>query len=231
MKTISIIIPVWNEAENLKKLLPYLKQNGGEALIQILVIDGGSTDETKAVALNEEVQYFLSPEKGRAAQMNYGAKLAKGEILYFVHADTLMPSTFSQDINDALKNGFDAGCYRYIFDSKKLMLKFNAYCTRFDSIMCRGGDQTLFIKKEVFESLKGFRSDYKIMEEYEFIIRLRKGFKFYIIPKNAVVSARKYETNSYLRVNLANFFVFMLFFTGASQDRMTKFYKWALNYR
>lgn len=212
MLSISIIIPVWNEAENLKKLLPYLRQNGGEALIEILVIDGGSTDETKAVTLNCAVQYFLSPEKGRAAQMNYGAKLAKGEILYFVHADTLMPTTFSQDIHEALKNGFDAGCYRYVFDSKKIMLKFNAYCTRFDSIMCRGGDQTLFIKKNVFQSLNGFRSDFKIMEEYEFLIRLRKEFKFYIIPKNAVVSSRKYDTNSYLRVNLANFFVFMLFF-------------------
>ncbi|MFO7846318.1 MAG: hypothetical protein R6V27_07145 [Balneolaceae bacterium] len=168
---------------------------------------------------------LMAPSKGRAVQMNTGADSANGSILYFVHADSKPPETFQQDIRKSVESGERAGCYRFAFDSDHPMLKVNSYFTQFDRLMCRGGDQTLFITRDLFDELKGFRNDYKIMEDFEFISRLRKRESFTIIPKDTIVSARKYEDNSYLKVNFENLIVFTMFYLGASQETMVHAYK------
>lgn len=222
--TISIIIPTYNEAANLQQLVPYLRSKAGKDLLEIIVVDGHSTDGSLQVAAQSGAKSLLSPRRGRAAQMNHGARHASGDILYFVPADTRPPGTFAQDILSAVASGFPMGCYRFQFDSPRLMLKINAYFTRFDRLMCRGGDQTFFIQKKAFEALGGYNDEMLVMEEYDFLLRARKHYSFRIIPKNVVVSARKYETNSYLRVNLANLIVFTMFRLGCSQQRMIRFY-------
>lgn len=221
----SIIIPAYNEEENVRQLIPHLLQHAHGQVVDILVIDGGSTDHTLAAAREAGAQAFLSPQKGRAPQMNYGVSLAQGDILYFVHADSWPPATYITDIMEAITQGYSLGCYRFKFISNKLLLKINSYCTRFDRIMCRGGDQTLYVRRSVFEELGGYRNDYLIMEEYEFLIRARKLYPFKIIPKDVLVSARKYDTNSYFRVNIANLTVFLMFFAGCSQQRLVQTYK------
>ena len=91
---ISIIIPVYNEEKQLPALLKYLETASSTYIREILVVDGGSTDETSRLAIEHpNVTYYLS-EKGRAVQMNYGAKKAKGELLYFLHADSYPPENF-----------------------------------------------------------------------------------------------------------------------------------------
>lgn len=229
--TISVIIPTFNEANNIVNLIQNLKEYGQNAIAEIIVVDADSSDDTAAVAHRAGAKVLNSAEPGRAIQMNLGAKKATGDILYFVHADTQINPDFVADIRQALAENYMLGCYRYVFDSPKPILKFNAYCTRFDRIWCRGGDQTLFVPKAIFTNLGGFKTDHRIMEDYEFILRARKQYQFKIIPKNVVVSARKYETNSYLRVQIANFSVFLLYFMGASQSRLVKTYKTMLNYR
>lgn len=228
--TISIIIPTYNESEHIETLINHLIENGQNVVKEILVIDGHSQDKTMALAQNAGAKSYLSPKKGRAAQMNYGASLASGKILYFVHADSFPPETYVSDILNALEEGFPMGCYRFKFKSDKLMLRFNSYCTRFDRIMCRGGDQTLFVLKDIFEELGHYKDDYVIMEEYDFIIRARKKYPFKIIPKDVLVSARKYDNNSYFRVNLANLTVFMMFYAGCSQLKMLNTYKRMINH-
>ena len=96
--------------------------------------------------------------------------------------------------------------------------------------MCRGGDQTLFIKRNEFNIVGGYNPHYRIMEEYDFMRKARKQLKFKIIPKDVVVSARKYEENSYFRVNLANFIVFNLYRGGASQKKLISTYNSMLNH-
>jgi hypothetical protein len=91
--------------------------------------------------------------------------------------------------------------------------------------MCRGGDQTLFVKRTDFNTLGGYDARLRIMEEYDFMRKARRELKFKIIPKDVVVSARKYEENSYFRVNLANLVVFVFYNWGASQERLMKLYK------
>ena len=223
---ISVIIPTYNEAASIAKLVESLRNFGGSALADILVVDAGSTDPTTRLAEKAGAKVLQSARAGRAIQMNLGAEAASGAILYFVHADTRIHPDFVEDIRQALREGYGVGCYRYEFDmTRPVLLRFNAYCTRFDRIWCRGGDQTLFIRKGDFERLGAFREDHRIMEDYEFILRSRSQLRFKIIPKNVVVSARKYKQNSYFRVNFANFIVFLMYFIGFSQDRLIATYK------
>jgi rSAM/selenodomain-associated transferase 2 len=190
----------------------------------ILVVDGQSSDETVQKVKEAGFNCFISPQKERATQMNFGARRAKGDILYFVHADSIPPKTYASDIINSVQNGTESGCYRFTFNSDHPLLKINAWFTRFDRLMCRGGDQTLFIKKTVFEELGGFKN-YAIMEDFDIIHQLRERGAFKILPKDVIVSARKYEENSYLKVNLINLIIFTMFWIGVSQDVMVHAYQ------
>lgn len=227
---LSIIIPTFNEIENINQLLLHL-QEISHIDIEIIVVDGGSTDGTQKRVEKHEAILLNSKEKGRAKQMNLAAKKAKGDVLYFVHADTLPPKTFYEDIKASIKEGFPIGCYRFKFNSDKRILKLNAYLTRFDRLMCRGGDQSLFITRELFDDLGGYCENHKVMEDYDIILRARKTYPFKIIPKDVIVSARKYDYNSYLKVNYANFIVFMMFFAKVDHDKIIKFYKKTLDHK
>jgi len=229
--TISVIIPTLNESGNIYRLITFIRQLQRAEVIEILVVDGGSTDDTCLTAQNCGASVLRCHERNRATQMNLGAKVAKGDILYFVHADVTLVSTFVDDLIECLLQDFESGCYRYIFDSDKLLLKVNAFFTRFDTIMCRGGDQTLFVKRPIFKSMGGFDETYVIMEDYEFIRRLQQRNTFKIIQKDIVVSARKYETNSWFRVQFANLLVFIMFFFRRSPLAMKQIYKILLTYR
>lgn len=228
---LSIIIPVLNEAENLSNLLPYLKKHSGKISTEIIVVDGGSTDNSANICLQNQVKYIQSKVACRSIQMNLGAKQSYGEILYFVHADTVPPSSFATDIIEQITLGYEMGCYRFKFDSKRLLLKLNAYFTRFDKLWCRGGDQTFFITKPLFQLSGGYRDDHSIMEEYEYFTRMQPQHSFVIIPKSVTVSARKYDTNSYLRVQFANFLVFNMWKRKYPQEKLVQTYKRLLNYR
>jgi len=225
MDKISVIIPVFNEADNISKLVNYLCEISQGHDIEIIVIDGGSTDDTFEIANSCDAVAFKSPKKGRACQMNLGATRASGNILRFIHADTFPPSSCFSDVKAAINEGYDLGCFTYAFDSNHLLLKINGFFTRFDKMWCRGGDQTLFIKKEVFDAINGFREDYLIMEDYEILERTEGKYAFKIIKKNAKVSARKYEKNTYFRVQLANLKIFSMYRKGASQQEMADTYK------
>jgi rSAM/selenodomain-associated transferase 2 len=224
--SISVIIPTYNEAAHIARLVRLLIENGQDELAEVIVVDGGSTDDTLALAAGAGAKAVLSAQKGRAAQMNYAASIATGSILYFVHADVQPHTQYIDHIEWAIEKGFDFGCYRYRFASKKTLLRFNGYMTRFNSVWAGGGDQTLFIKKDVFQQLSGFRPGYRIMEDFDLVKRAKKNkFKFIILPYSILVSARKYEKNSWLRVQWANTVIVMAWKRGASQDWMVKKYK------
>lgn len=222
---VSIIIPTYNEEANILQLVNYLQKHADDRLAEIIVVDGGSRDQTVQVVRKAGFRCIISEKKGRAAQLNCGYRMSKGSLLYFVHADSIPPKNYLDDLFRAIEEGYAAGCYRFRFDSDKLLLKINSYFTRFDRIMCRGGDQTLFITRDLFEKLGGFRDDFMIMEEYDLIQKIQRKVKFKIIPNDVIVSARKYDKNHYLQVNFANFVVFMMYFAGARQETMVHAYK------
>ncbi|MEZ0483115.1 TIGR04283 family arsenosugar biosynthesis glycosyltransferase [Fibrella aquatica] len=223
--TISVIIPAFNEAASIGRMVKTILSHAQHQVAEILVIDGGSTDDTVALAQRAGATVLTSPRLGRAAQMNYGVQHATGEVLYFVHADVQIHPDFAHDIAEALATGYQAGRYRFRFDSDKVMLRVNNYGTRFGGLMSRGGDQTLFITRHLFDQLGGFNEHFVIMEDFDMIRRIEQQARFAVIPKDVVVSARKYEHNSWLRVQLANLTAVLLFTCKVSPTRIAHTYR------
>ena len=228
---LSVIIPTYNEAANIGRLVADLRRHAPAGEVEILVVDANSPDDTAEMARRAGATVLQSPRPGRAAQMNYGAQQARGAVFYFVHADVGIHPDYAATIAAAVAQGHAAGCYRFRFDSRHPLLRINSYGTRFKGIMSRGGDQTLFITRALFEQLGGFNERFVIMEDFEIIQRIRQVASFFIVPQDVVVSARKYATNGWLRVQLANLTAFSMFFLKVPPPRIARTYKALLNYR
>lgn len=222
---ISIIIPTYNEAAHISSLVLFLKMHGSSDIAEIIVSDGGSTDKTIELASAAGAIAYKSPQKGRANQMNFAASKATGDILYFVHADTIPPDTFATDIMHAVEAGYDSGRYRTKFRSDLLLLKLNAFFTKFDLFFCYGGDQTFFITKKMFTDLNGYNTSKVIMEDYDITERAKKKGLYKIFDKPALVSARKYAINSWLLVQLANYHAVQSYKKGVPIEEIAATYK------
>lgn len=226
MLKISIIIPVYNEAGQIGKLLDWLKKFTAEdTQTDILVVDGGSTDSTAEEVKSAGVRIIQSPKKGRAAQMNFGVRESTGDVIYFLHADTFPPENITTSIRSALNAGKESGCSRLRFDEQSWVMKFYAWFTRFDLLPFRFGDQGLFVKRDVFVALNGFREELVVMEDNEMIRLLRKRGSFVILPDYVTTSARKYRENGFLRLQVIFSIIFALHYAGASQQMLVRFYK------
>ncbi len=228
---VSLIIPTLNEEKNIEKLLLHLNTIQNISSHEIIVADGMSTDNTTQIASSLGAIICNTNIQNRGAQMNRGVEAATGDIYYFVHADTLPPITCVHDVVKKVSQGAKVGCFRFRFDSNHLLLKVNSYFTRFDKIWCRGGDQSLFVEKSFFESMSGYDESYHIMEDFEFITRAKKQTQFTIIPKDVLVSARKYDHNGYFKVQLANLVAIRKFSKGESSIQILNTYRRMLNYR
>ncbi|TAI48020.1 TIGR04283 family arsenosugar biosynthesis glycosyltransferase [Flagellimonas allohymeniacidonis] len=221
---ISIIIPVLNEEAGLGKVLEHLGQTSDQDFIaEIICVDGGSRDETIKIATKNKAT-VISSKKGRARQMNTGAKHATGEILYFLHADTFPPKHFDRIVLKAIGEGYQSGCFRMKFDSKNPILRFFAWLSRINHSLCRGGDQSLFIKKELFEKTQGFNEQYLIYEDTEFIRRLYHHTKFKVLPHHVITSARKYREKGWLRVQFHFGMIHVKNYLGAGPDELYRYY-------
>lgn len=221
---ISIIIPVFNEAIGIGALLKYLKYNAvTESVLETIIVDGGSVDNTVEIAKSNNV-VVLNSEKGRAKQMNFGAKRANGDVFYFLHADTLPPKGFDRLILDACNKGIEAGCFRMKFDSNNIILRFFGWLSRINHTSCRGGDQSLFVSKMLFNKCKGFNERYIIYEDGEFINRLYKETDFKVLPKNVITSARKYREKGWLKVQFHFGMIHLKNHLGASPEELYDYY-------
>lgn len=220
---ISVVIPTLNEEKKLGPLLEYLLRNSGDQT-EVIVTDGGSTDDTLRIARAYGIRVAES-QPGRAVQMNTGARVAKHDILYFLHVDTWPPETYKDDIRDAIRSGYGAGCYRLAFDNAHPLLTCYSWFTRFDLDVFRYGDQSLFVEKAVFEEIGGFREELKVMEDQVIIKDLKKITNFRIVKKNVITSARKYEQVGMLRLQLIFTIIVVMFYTGVGQDKIVAFYR------
>ena len=221
---ISIIIPVLNESDYIKKVLGEISRNiGSDRIKEILVVDGGSTDDTISHASSYGATVLCS-EKGRAAQMNFGAKKATGELLYFLHVDSLPPKNFDLAILKSIEAGNEVGCFQMRFNSNSRFLKFFAWCTRINHQLCRGGDQSLFITKKLFKETKGFNESYIIYEDNEFIQRIYRLKPFKIIPAKVTTSARRYQERGMVKLQWHYFMVHLKHYLGARPNELHEYY-------
>ncbi|MEE9362651.1 MAG: TIGR04283 family arsenosugar biosynthesis glycosyltransferase [Cellulophaga sp.] len=222
---LSIVIPVLNEAEHIGKLITHLWENSSQKYaIEIIVVDGGSIDNTVAIATDSGATVFHS-KKGRAKQMNFGARKAKGDILYFLHADTFPPKHFDSHILKATNRNYSVGCFRMKFDSTNKILQLSGWMTRINLRICRGGDQSLFITKELFVKSKGFNEGFIIYEDNEFIGRMYQMTTFTILPYYVSTSARKYKKNGVLKLQYHFSIIHLKKLFGTSPTRLYEYYK------
>ena len=222
--TLSIIIPTLNEEEN---ILPAISsvQRSGMAGIEILVVDGGSSDQTVPFAKFLGVPVLCSPP-GRAGQMNLGARCARGNILLFLHGDTRLPEGFGEKVQDLLSQpGVTAGAFRISLDGKKRGLRVIEWLANFRSERLRMpyGDQAIFVKKEVFEEVGGF-PDLPIMEDFAFMKMLRAKGRIEIVSLPVITSARRWETKGLLWTTLLNQLMILGYHLGISPHRLARWY-------
>lgn len=223
---LSIIIPALNEAASLPVLLQRLKELLRDTDdYEILVCDGGSTDGTARIVLEHGATLVICARSGRAFQMDSGVKAASGTILYFLHADTLPPAGFHHMITGAVKNGAESGCFRLSFEQKHPLLYFYSWFTRFNTRYLRFGDQSLFVKKHVYEETGGFDTGLFVMEDYEFAGRLIDRSRFVLLGSSVVTSARKYRGNGIIRLQLMFTMVYLMYLAGVSQQSLMHFYR------
>lgn len=228
---LSVIVPAHNERENLVKLIPLLQDLNSSNEHEILVALSSKNKDNSGEFLNANgVTFVKCQKKGRACQMNEAAAIAKGEVFVFLHADVIPPKTFFLDIETTIAKGFDAGFFSYQFDSDSFLLKINASFTTKDGIFTGGGDQCLFIKKVLFNALGQFDEEQVLMEDFEFFQRMKKHkIPYKIVHSDLIVSARKYQTNSYLRVNLSNLLLVVLFKLGCPSCKLKSLHNRLLN--
>ena len=200
--TISIIIPTLNEEEVLGRTLTRLQDKKN---CEVIVVDGGSSDATLALAQKAGCRTISSP-KGRGRQMNLGAAEAKGEVLLFLHADTLLPEEFPGLILDAItRPAVAAGAFSLAIDSPSKSLAAIAYLANLRSrfLHLPYGDQALFTSRSMFNAIGGF-PEMEIMEDFVFIQTIKKEGKIVILPERATTSARRWQNMGIIRTTLIN---------------------------
>ena len=223
---ITVIIPTFNEADVIEQTIQKIFANDTANFIsEIIIADGGSTDGTLTIQAQAKLIILKCLHKGRSAQMNEGATLAKNNILFFLHADSWPPLGFSSLIVEAKENGFAAGCFRLQFDYNHWFLKLNAWFTRFNINNFRFGDQGLFVGKIDFINSGGFLTDHIVMEDQEFIKRFQKKNSFIVLPTAVCTSARKYVENGVFKTQGVFFLIYFMYYLGYSQTKLVKTYK------
>lgn len=221
---ISIIIPVLNEAAILKHTLIPLQQYSG---VEIIVVDGGSQDETIAIARQTKATVISVIGKGRAGQINAGAKIAGGNMLLFLHADTQLPPNFASLVTKTLdRSGVIAGAFELAIAGTKPALRWIETLVKMRSHLFSlpYGDQAIFITKPAFFKLGGF-ADLPIMEDFEFIKRAQKIGKIAIAPAAVTTSGRRWQKLGVWQTTAINQLIIAGYYLGISPAKLANFYR------
>jgi rSAM/selenodomain-associated transferase 2 len=221
--TISVIIPSLNEGEFLYKTLEHLISLPGD--FEIIVVDGGSKDQTLAVAQKFNRVKLITSEKGRGIQMNQGAEIAKGEILLFLHADTFLPKNAYSSILAYMQHKKNVGGSFYLkLDKNHLLLNFYSWCSKISLELFTFGDHGIFIRKTVFEQIGGYK-EIPFMEDVEIQKRLRKAGRFKKLGCAVTSSSRRFKKNGTVKQFFLDLLLLILFKAGISPGMLKKFYK------
>jgi len=219
---VSIIVPVLNEADNIYNLVDMLQRLEGDK--EVIIVDGGSTDGT--LQLIPDSFITVNSEKGRGRQLNKGAAAATGDIFLFLHCDSLLEADVLEKVQRVIESGCVGGCFTMKFDRKNWLLSIIAYLSnlRVKIFGIIFGDQGMFVKKDVFQSLGGF-ADIPIMEDLEFSGRLRKAGKVKQLKERIVTSARRFEKGGIIRTMLFMHKMKIMYWMGKSPEELYLLYK------
>jgi rSAM/selenodomain-associated transferase 2 len=218
--TLSAVVPTLDEERALADTLARLSLVAD----QIVVADGGSRDATLAIAAAHGAT-VVAGARGRGAQLGAGARAARGELLLFVHADTLVPENAGGLIRAAVAAGALGGAFRIRFDAPGWRYRVGESIASWRSVVTRLalGDQAQFVRREVYERLGGFR-DWPLFEDYDFARRLRREGPVAILRRPVVTSARRFERHGPLRTVLFDWFLLARFALGATPHELARSY-------
>jgi rSAM/selenodomain-associated transferase 2 len=221
---ISIIMPVLNEAKNLHNTLSHLSLSDHEELI---VVDGGSTDNTMKIA-REVTSNVFQTKTGRASVMNFGAGKADGDILLFLHADCLLPENAFAQIRQTLSDkSIAAGAFYLSIDHPGWYLRLTEFMAnnraRLTSLMY--GDQAMFLTKSLFETIGGF-ADIPLMEDIEISQRLKSHGRIVFLKPPVKASPRRWLQEGALYTTLRDWSIAFLYtFLKISPDKLIRHYR------
>ena len=221
---LSIVIPALDEAVNLARLLPELAERCPDA--EVIVVDGGSSDRTAEVVRSYSGTRYLTSERGRARQMNTGAREAGGDVLLFLHADTLLPADASAAVARALADPAVAGGrFNVRFASPRWPFRVIAAFMNWRSRVTRiaTGDQAIFVRRAAFEALGGY-PDLPLMEDIELSRRLKRIGRMACLPLCVTTSARKWERDGIVRTVLLMWTLRFLYWCGMDTGRLCAWY-------
>jgi rSAM/selenodomain-associated transferase 2 len=222
---ISVVIPALNEATHIEATLDAVLGQPGPH--EIIVVDGGSSDYTSAIAARH-AQVVTAPQ-GRARQMNAGAAAAAGDVLLFLHADTALPPDGMSAIRSILANPrVEAGVFRLRFDREAPLLRFYSFCTHLNTPLLCFGDRALFVRKNIFEELGGFL-DIPVFEDLDIVRRLHRRGRFAFLNTYVTTAARRFDEHGHLRQQLLNAYLWSRYLLGTPPEKLAALYKYGMN--
>lgn len=225
--SISVIIPVWNEPSLINDTLRTIFTLPYEGDLEVIAVDGSAEGETIRAIQDKRVRTLIS-ERGRSRQMNLGAYSARGDILLFLHADTALPPNALKEISRVMAGGeVMAGAFDLGIQSERPVFRLIEHAASFRSRITRMpyGDQAIFIRKDYFHAVGGFR-EMPLMEDVELMRRIRKaGSRISIIPERVKTSPRRWEEEGVLFCTLRNWALITLYFLGVPPERLARFYR------
>ena len=219
---ISVIIPVLDEATTIAATLDSVLRVRPH---EVIVIDGGSSDNTRGIAAAFDIQ-LLTAERGRAKQMNCGAAAATGDVLLFLHADTKLPDSAFADIAEALADPrCVGGRFDVVLKGAHWMLKLvGAMINRRSRLTKIGtGDQALFVRREIFVAIGGY-PDIPLMEDIALCRALKRSGRIACLRSQVVTSARRWENDGVWRTIFRMWVIKLLYLAGVSPARLKQFY-------
>jgi len=220
---ISVIIPTLNEELVLKKSL-FSARASKE--IEIIISDGGSSDGTLNIAGQFADRIIKSPA-GRGIQQNRGAAAASGDILLFLHADTMLSSGWDELVRETLRDKEVAGgAFSFSLPNNSIPFSFISLMVNLRSRLLKlpYGDQAIFVRRDLFEELGGFR-EIPIMEDVELVKRMRRLGRLKILDLPVITSSRRWEKEGWMRTTVRNLTLLFLYHLGVSPERLYRFYR------
>jgi rSAM/selenodomain-associated transferase 2 len=223
LKTLSVIVPMLNEAATIANTLHALRRGAPDA--EIIVADGGSVDASVAIA-RPLCHALISASRGRACQMNAGARASRGDALVFVHADTIVPSTFAADIASALSDPtVVGGRFDVQLDARTLPYQIIGAMISLRSRISRTGtgDQAIFVRRDVFDRLGGF-PDFELCEDLEFSRRLKRVGRVACLRARVTTSARRWSRDGVVRTVVRMWLIRAMYLAGVPPARLKRIY-------
>ncbi len=223
MNSLSVIIPCLNEEQEIAGAIKSAQNAGAD---EIIVVDGGSSDQTVAIAKQLTTVNVVTPS-GRSRQQNHGAAIAGGDILLFLHADCRLPENIAFDLKQRLSTpNVVGGCFRQQIDGDQLKFRLveagNSWRVRL--LKWAYGDQAIFVRRDVFDALNGF-PDLQFMEDLYFVKRLKSHGKLILLNGPLIVSARRWQSRGLINQTLLNWLLISAAHLGVSPDRLARYYK------